>query len=45
MYALVASGQVPVIRIGRSIRVVRKELEGWVEAPVPADHDVAPQGG
>jgi len=27
MYELVASGQVPVVRIGRSIRVVRSELE------------------
>jgi excisionase family DNA binding protein len=42
MYELVASGQVPVIRLGPSVRVVRKELEGWVEAPMPADHDTAP---
>jgi excisionase family DNA binding protein len=29
-YELVASGQVPVVRIGRSVRVVRRELEQWI---------------
>jgi len=28
MYGLVASGQVPVARVGRSIKVVRAGLEG-----------------
>jgi excisionase family DNA binding protein len=31
MYQLVASAQVPVVRIGRSIRVVRKGLEAWID--------------
>jgi excisionase family DNA binding protein len=44
IYELVASGPVPVVRIGRSIKVVRAGLEGWVEAPMQADHDVAPLG-
>lgn len=30
MYQLVASGSVPVIRIGRSVRVSRPALEAWI---------------
>jgi excisionase family DNA binding protein len=32
MYELNGSGQLPVVRVGRSVRVVRSELEVWVEA-------------
>jgi len=31
-YELVATGVIPSIKIGRSIRVNRQELEGWLEA-------------
>jgi excisionase family DNA binding protein len=30
-YELVANGEIPSIRIGRSVRVSRKELERWLE--------------
>lgn len=30
VYALIQSGQLPAVRIGRSIRVPRAELETWV---------------
>ena len=30
-YELVASGEVPSVRIGRAIRISRKELEHWLE--------------
>jgi excisionase family DNA binding protein len=30
-YELVAEGEIPSIRIGRSIRVSRKELDRWLE--------------
>ena len=30
-YELVGSGEIPSIRIGRSVRVSRKELERWLE--------------
>lgn len=31
VYALIAAGELPVVRIGRVIRVSRYALEGWVE--------------
>jgi excisionase family DNA binding protein len=31
-YELVATGAIPSVRIGRSIRVSRQELERWLEA-------------
>ena len=30
-YELVASGTLPAVKIGRSVRVSRKELERWLE--------------
>jgi len=30
-YELVTSGEVPSVRIGRSIRINKQELEGWLE--------------
>jgi excisionase family DNA binding protein len=30
-YALMASGQIPLVRIGRSVRVSRRELEKWIQ--------------
>ena len=29
-YSLMSSGRIPVIRLGRSVRVSRRELERWV---------------
>ena len=30
-YELVASGEIPAVKIGRSVRVSRKELDRWLE--------------
>jgi excisionase family DNA binding protein len=30
-YQVMASGQIPVVRIGRSVRVSRRQLEAWIE--------------
>jgi excisionase family DNA binding protein len=30
-YELVAEGEIPAVRIGRSVRVSRKELDRWLE--------------
>lgn len=30
-YELVAEGEIPSVRIGRSVRVSRKELDRWIE--------------
>lgn len=30
-YELVSSGEIPSVRIGRSVRVSRKELDRWLE--------------
>lgn len=30
-YELVADGEIPAVKIGRSVRVSRKELERWIE--------------
>ena len=30
-YELVGEGEIPSVRIGRSVRVSRKELERWLE--------------
>jgi excisionase family DNA binding protein len=30
-YELVANGTIPAVKIGRSVRVNRKELERWLE--------------
>jgi excisionase family DNA binding protein len=30
-YSLVATGEIPSVRIGRSIRISRQELERWLE--------------
>lgn len=30
-YDLVATGEIPAVRIGRSVRVNRNELERWLE--------------
>ena len=31
VYALVASGELPVVRCGRALRVPRAALEAWIE--------------
>jgi excisionase family DNA binding protein len=31
VYQLVGEGEIPSVRIGRSVRVSRKELERWLE--------------
>jgi excisionase family DNA binding protein len=37
MYALLASHQVPQLRLGRSIRVPADELAAWVKRQVPSE--------
>lgn len=37
VYELIQSGQLPVVRIGRSVRVPRAELETWIQGRVQAD--------
>jgi excisionase family DNA binding protein len=32
LFQLVWSGELPVVRIGRSVRLPRAELERWIEA-------------
>ncbi len=36
-YELVADGKIPSVRIGRSVRVSRRELERWLEGQRYAD--------
>ena len=36
-YELVADGEIPSVRIGRSIRVSRRELDSWLEGQRYAD--------
>ncbi len=31
VYELVADGEIPAVKIGRSVRVSRKELDRWLE--------------
>ncbi len=41
-YELVATGEIPAVRIGRVLRVNREELDGWLETKRlvdPADLD------
>jgi excisionase family DNA binding protein len=33
-YAMLASGELPVIKIGRSVRVPRRKLESWIDEKV-----------
>ena len=43
VFAMVAAGQLPAIRIGRSVRVPREALERWVrEQTIEAEHLAAP---
>ena len=32
VYALIRSGELPVVRVGRAVRVPRHVLEQWIEA-------------
>jgi excisionase family DNA binding protein len=36
-YELVADGDIPAVKIGRSVRVSRKELDRWLEGQRYAD--------
>ncbi len=36
-YELMASGELPTIRIGRAVRVPAAQLETWIEARLPRD--------
>ena len=31
VFAMLAAGELPVVRLGRSVRVPRAALEGWIE--------------
>lgn len=37
VYELIQSGQLPAVRIGRSVRVPRAELEAWVQERAHVD--------
>lgn len=37
-YELVSSGEIPSVRIGRNIRVSRRELERWLEERRQSEH-------
>lgn len=39
VYALLASGDLPAVRIGRSVRVPRDGLEAWVHAQTEGDRE------
>ncbi len=47
IYALLASGEVPAVRVGRSVRVPVEALRRWVDrqarAPGPANAEAAGQ--
>ncbi len=30
-YAMMSAGRIPVVRLGRSVRVSRRQLERWIE--------------
>ena len=34
VYGMLASGELPAIRVGRAVRVRRSDLEAWIEAKV-----------
>ena len=36
-YELVAGGEMPAVKIGRSVRVSRKELDRWLEGQIYLD--------
>lgn len=38
-YEMMASGALPVVRLGRCVRVPRKGLEGWLSARVQGGED------
>jgi excisionase family DNA binding protein len=55
VYALIASGELPSLRVGRSVRVPREALEAWITArtvtpvhrsdlPPPIGQDTRPEG-
>jgi excisionase family DNA binding protein len=37
-YELIASGQIPCVRIGRSIRINRRRLEEWLDQQTSTPH-------
>ena len=39
VYALVAAQKLPVVRIGRSVRIPREALEQWIREKVDGDAD------
>jgi excisionase family DNA binding protein len=40
VYELIATGELPVVRVGRAVRVSRTALEKWVEARQQHDSTV-----
>jgi len=44
-YAMMASGELPTVRLGRSVRVPRAALEEWIRAKAGADAKPACEGG
>ncbi len=34
IFALLASGELPAVRVGRAVRIRRRDLEAWIDARV-----------
>lgn len=47
LYQLIASGQLPVVRIGRSVRLSREALRHWIslQLPIPEEQNLANRRG
>jgi excisionase family DNA binding protein len=44
-YELIARGELPVVRIGRSVRVPLSALRAWIQAQIPAPTGDDTSGG
>jgi len=40
VYEMIAQGELPIVRIGRAVRIPRRELERWI-----AEHTMGGQSG
>jgi len=44
VFALLAAGELPAVRLGRSVRIPREALERWVRERIEADNPGRPSG-